>query len=77
MVLDSMFMSTFFHMAPYSICPLYLEMLPSLKLQVCIKKYHKYLKRFLRYVTGFPLSNYIKVLVPQEACDWTGKREAE
>jgi hypothetical protein len=29
------------------------------------------------YVTGFSLSNYIKILVQQEACDWTGKREVE
>jgi hypothetical protein len=28
-------------------------------------------------VTGFSLSNYIKILVQQEACDWTGKREEE
>ena len=28
-------------------------------------------------LTGFSLSNYIKILVQQEACDWTGKREAE
>ena len=28
-------------------------------------------------VAGFSLSNYIKILVQQEACDWTGKREAE
>jgi hypothetical protein len=27
-------------------------------------------------VTGFSLSKYIKILVQQEACDWTGKREA-
>jgi hypothetical protein len=27
--------------------------------------------------TGFSLSNYIKILVQQEACDWTRKREAE
>jgi hypothetical protein len=27
-------------------------------------------------VTGFSLSNYIKILVQQEACDWTGEREA-
>jgi hypothetical protein len=27
-------------------------------------------------VVGFPLCNYIKILVQQEACDWTGKREA-
>jgi hypothetical protein len=28
-------------------------------------------------VAGFFLSNYIKILVQQEACDWTGKGEAE
>jgi hypothetical protein len=28
-------------------------------------------------LTGFSLSNYIKILVQQEACDRTGKREAE
>jgi hypothetical protein len=28
-------------------------------------------------VAGFSLPNYIKILVQQEACDWTGKREAE
>jgi hypothetical protein len=28
-------------------------------------------------VAEFPLSNYIKILVQQEACDWTRKREAE
>ena len=28
-------------------------------------------------VAGFSLSNYIKILVQQEACDWTGKREVE
>ena len=28
-------------------------------------------------MAGFSLSNYIKILVQQEACDWTGKREAE
>ena len=28
-------------------------------------------------VAGFSLSNYIKILVQQEACDWTGKREEE
>ena len=28
-------------------------------------------------VAGFSLSNYIKILVQQEACDWTGKREAD
>ena len=28
-------------------------------------------------MTGFSLSNYIKILVQQEACDWTGEREAE
>ena len=28
-------------------------------------------------VAGFSLSNYIKILVQQGACDWTGKREAE
>ena len=28
-------------------------------------------------MTGFFLSNHIKILVQQEACDWTGKREAE
>ena len=27
-------------------------------------------------ISGFSLSNYIKILVQQEACDWTGKREA-
>ena len=27
-------------------------------------------------VARFSLSNYIKILVQQEACDWTGKREA-
>ena len=26
-------------------------------------------------VAGFSLSNYIKILVQQEACDWTGTRE--
>ena len=31
----------------------------------------------LAFVAGFSLSNYIKILVQQEACDWTGKREAE
>jgi hypothetical protein len=30
----------------------------------------------LSSVVGFSLSNYIKILVQQEACDWTGKREA-
>jgi hypothetical protein len=29
------------------------------------------------YVAGFSLSNYSKILVQQEACDWTGKRELE
>jgi hypothetical protein len=24
-------------------------------------------------VTGFSLSNYVKIFVQQEACDWTGK----
>lgn len=28
-------------------------------------------------VRGCSLSNYIKVLVQQEPCDWIGKREAE
>jgi hypothetical protein len=28
-------------------------------------------------MAGFSLSNYIKILVQQEACDWTGKREVE
>jgi hypothetical protein len=28
-------------------------------------------------VAGFSLSNYIKILVKQEACDWTWKREME
>ena len=28
-------------------------------------------------MAGFFLSNYIKILVQQEACDWTGKREVE
>jgi hypothetical protein len=28
-------------------------------------------------VTGFSLSNHTNILVQQEACDWTGKREAE
>ena len=28
-------------------------------------------------MAGFSLSNYIKILVQQEACDWTGKSEAE
>jgi hypothetical protein len=28
-------------------------------------------------VAGFPLFNHIKILVQQETCDWTGKREAE
>jgi hypothetical protein len=28
-------------------------------------------------VTGFSLSNYIKILVQQETYDWTGKREAD
>ena len=28
-------------------------------------------------IAGFSLSNYIKILVQQEACDWTKKREAE
>ena len=28
-------------------------------------------------MAGFSLSNYIKILVQQEACDWTGKKEAE
>jgi hypothetical protein len=27
-------------------------------------------------MAGFFLFNYIKILVQQEACDWTGKREA-
>ena len=31
----------------------------------------------LSSVVGFSLSNYIKILVQQEACDWTGKREAD
>jgi hypothetical protein len=31
----------------------------------------------LHIVAGFSLSNYIKMLVQQEACDWTRKREAE
>jgi hypothetical protein len=25
----------------------------------------------------FPCTNYVKIVVQQEACDWTGKREAE
>ena len=28
-------------------------------------------------MAGFSLTNYIKILVQQEACDWTGKREVE
>ena len=28
-------------------------------------------------VTGFSLSNYIKILLQQEACNWTRRREAE
>jgi hypothetical protein len=28
-------------------------------------------------MTGFSLSNHIKILVQQDACDWTGKREAD
>jgi hypothetical protein len=28
-------------------------------------------------MAGFSLSNYIEILVQQEACDWTGKREVE
>ena len=28
-------------------------------------------------MTGFFLSSYIKILVQQEACDWTEKREVE
>ena len=28
-------------------------------------------------MTGFSLSNHIKILGHQEVCDWTGKREAE
>ena len=28
-------------------------------------------------VPGFFLSNHTKILGQQEACDWTGKREAE
>jgi hypothetical protein len=28
-------------------------------------------------VAGFFLSNYIRIFVQQEVCDWTGKREAE
>jgi hypothetical protein len=28
-------------------------------------------------VTGFSLSNHTKILGQEEACDWTGKREAE
>ena len=28
-------------------------------------------------VARLSLSNYIKILVQQEACDWTGKRETE
>jgi hypothetical protein len=28
-------------------------------------------------VAGFSLSNYFKILVQQETCDWIGKREAE
>ena len=39
----------------------------------CLKKKH----HWHLAVTGFSLSNYIKILVQQEACDWTGKREAE
>ena len=27
-------------------------------------------------VAGFSLSNYIKILVQQETCNWTGKGEA-
>jgi hypothetical protein len=29
------------------------------------------------HVAGFSLSNCIKILVQQEACDWIGEREAE
>ena len=28
-------------------------------------------------MAGFSLSNYIKILVQQEAYDWTGKKEAD
>jgi hypothetical protein len=28
-------------------------------------------------VAEFSLSNYIKILAQQEACDWTGKKDAE
>ena len=41
---------------------------------------HQSFKKYINIymcVTGFFLSNHTKILVQQEACDWTGKREAE